>query len=328
MYLSYRFSTKHYLDMHQVIHTGDKPFKCKMCDADFKHISNLKRHQRIHSNAKCYKCRYCTKAFKYINSLQYHEGIHTGDMFTCEKCGLSRRSKAGIRKHVCNVKLMDSLVENEEGSDRVELVLRTSKRAKLTKAKLNKGCGDGVTGPKESNTALKLEESALNNGQDLESMGLSIVGLNDGKVTKCKAKTKKRVATSVPACGQQMSTAMSNCSPRVMLDKNDVHKRKSAAPRKRNKVQVIDEAGSQEFDLVNVVIKTEKDESSDERNQVSTLESSSGDRDPGISLYSGDQPLSLNARYFTYLYDFVPGQVHTVHTYSLGNPDAYIIGLL
>ena len=37
-------------------HTGEKPFKCDLCELRFARNSSMKRHQRIHSEEKPFPC--------------------------------------------------------------------------------------------------------------------------------------------------------------------------------------------------------------------------------------------------------------------------------
>lgn len=37
-------------------HTGERPFRCQVCDATFVYPEHFKKHQRIHSGEKPYKC--------------------------------------------------------------------------------------------------------------------------------------------------------------------------------------------------------------------------------------------------------------------------------
>lgn len=114
------FTTKKYLSDHQVLHTFAKPFRCATCGQRFNQVSNLKRHERIHSDERRYKCNVCGKTFKYINSLQYHEGIHTGARLTCDRCGVSFRCKASIRRHRCRLELLSG--ERSDGDAGVKAV--------------------------------------------------------------------------------------------------------------------------------------------------------------------------------------------------------------
>ena len=50
------FKTDHYLKMHSLIHSGEKPFVCDQCNAAFNRKDKLSRHLLIHEPNKKYKC--------------------------------------------------------------------------------------------------------------------------------------------------------------------------------------------------------------------------------------------------------------------------------
>ena len=50
------FKTDHYLKMHALIHSGEKPFVCDQCNAAFNRKDKLSRHLLIHEPNKKYKC--------------------------------------------------------------------------------------------------------------------------------------------------------------------------------------------------------------------------------------------------------------------------------
>lgn len=44
------------LRSHEMIHTGEKPFKCEHCDKCFAQSSSLKIHSETHNTEKNYSC--------------------------------------------------------------------------------------------------------------------------------------------------------------------------------------------------------------------------------------------------------------------------------
>ena len=36
------------VQVHEVVHTSDKPFDCRYCDRKFNRVSNRNRHERVH----------------------------------------------------------------------------------------------------------------------------------------------------------------------------------------------------------------------------------------------------------------------------------------
>ncbi len=47
--------------------SGDKPYRCNVCGAQFNRPANLKTHSRIHSGEKPYRCDTCGARFVQVH---------------------------------------------------------------------------------------------------------------------------------------------------------------------------------------------------------------------------------------------------------------------
>lgn len=53
--------------------TGDKPYRCDVCGAQFNRPANLKTHSRIHSGEKPYRCDTCGARFVQVGAASLWE---------------------------------------------------------------------------------------------------------------------------------------------------------------------------------------------------------------------------------------------------------------
>ena len=81
--------------MHEMTHTGVKPFTCAKCDKAFACRSDLKKHEITYTGDRPFACSKCDESFAESSTFQKHERIHT------EKKALSNKHKAAcqIRAH-------------------------------------------------------------------------------------------------------------------------------------------------------------------------------------------------------------------------------------
>ncbi|XP_070293334.1 gastrula zinc finger protein XlCGF8.2DB-like [Salvelinus sp. IW2-2015] len=94
------FSFPKQVEIHQRMHTGEKPFGCHLCRASSSHSSCLKRHQKVHTGEKLYSCPHCEKRFSHQHQLKRHLKVHTGERpFACTHCGKRFSERRYLRIH-------------------------------------------------------------------------------------------------------------------------------------------------------------------------------------------------------------------------------------
>ncbi|XP_023233923.1 zinc finger protein PLAGL1-like [Centruroides vittatus] len=97
------FTSKFKLMRHALIHTGERRFKCSVCERCFHRKDHLKNHLQIHNpNKALHSCNQCSKKYSSLLSFRKHLAFHAaeaGDL-SCKLCGKIFAAQEDIMYHL------------------------------------------------------------------------------------------------------------------------------------------------------------------------------------------------------------------------------------
>ncbi|TKS68570.1 Zinc finger protein 717 [Collichthys lucidus] len=94
------FHTASSLKLHEMQHSGERPFACTICGKTFRINSYLTAHYQTHIKDRPFICSVCGKGYSRAEELKVHHRLHTGERpYECGDCGKSFIYRQGLRQH-------------------------------------------------------------------------------------------------------------------------------------------------------------------------------------------------------------------------------------
>ena len=87
--------------MHYIMHSGEKPFACQICDRKCVVKFSLVRDKATHSDVRSLKCSICPEGtfFKTKEQLKDHMIFHYEPKFSCSHCDHKSYRTGDLKMH-------------------------------------------------------------------------------------------------------------------------------------------------------------------------------------------------------------------------------------
>lgn len=100
------------------LHSGEKPYQCKVCPAKFTQFVHLKLHKRLHTRERPHKCAHCHKSYIHLCSLKVHL---KGNCPVAPATGLPLEDLTRINEEIEKFDISDNADRLEDMEDNIDV---------------------------------------------------------------------------------------------------------------------------------------------------------------------------------------------------------------